>query len=145
MGDYDSSTSFLNSLLSLSAQQLEINSDYSTNGDKSVKCNIISLTSQFFGVRLTSDLSGYVGKQLKFSIDIQTDNDISLGIYRKVDGAYSSTIVSIPSGSTSATVTSPVIEDNCTELWFRLQSSELPIGNAYSSDNWRLVEVEESS
>ena len=135
MGDYDDS--IINNL-GASSQRIEITSEWCVNGYYGVKLTILSSSTQFMGIR-TSNILEYIGKQLQFSVDVNTGHAIKIAIYRKVNGSFVGTNVDIPSGSSSATITSPIIEDNCEELWFRLDGNNLPIGSSFYTDNWMLI------
>ena len=122
---------------------LEITSDYVTIGNKGLKATQ-SGNGKFIGPQLT-DASDYIGKTLKFSVDILTPNvDLKITLMQNNGTTYTSTqSTSISSGSSTHAEVSSTIESDTTMIWIRIEQSGTSwgTGEIFYTDNWCLEEV----
>lgn len=127
--------------LSIPAQNctLSYSNDWSSNGDRSLK--IYSNTNKTFYCGPQSTNLGIhnlcMGKTIQFQADINTNIPLYLRVYTNVNGTWTFQSVLISSSSNDVTVTVDVPED-CSNLWFRVDSTKGYDDVTVYTDNWRL-------
>ena len=131
---------------SISAQNciLTYTGEWSSNGNSSLK--IYSNTNKTFYCGPQSTNLGIhnlcIGKTIQFQADINTDIPLYLRVFINVNDSWSSQSVLISSSSNDVTVTVDVPED-CSNLWFRVDSTKGYDDVTVYTDNWRLFVLNE--
>lgn len=132
--------------ISISAQRctLEYTNEWSSNGHSSLK--ISSNTNNTFYCGPNSIYlnihSLCLGKTIQFLTDINTSIPLYLRIFSQVDGNWfaHSVLVNSSANNVSITVDVPL---NCTNLWFRIDSTKGYEDITCYTDNWRLIIIED--
>ena len=118
-----------------------VSSEYSANGNKSIK-SIISSTagSHYLRVKI-NDVSEILGETIKFTANVKTDYGLYLVIYAFNGSDFSSHKTSIPSNSTNYFNVTYTVPMDTVYLWIGIDFQPLAPqnpGNYYYTDDWSL-------
>ena len=132
--------------MSMTAQNCTITytNEWSSNGDRSLKIFSNSNKTFYFGPNSVylNIHSLCLSKTIQFLTDINTSIPLYLRIFSQVDGNWvaHSVLVNSSANNVSITVDVPL---NCTNLWFRIDSTKGYEDITCYTDNWRLIIIED--
>lgn len=114
--------------------------EWSSNGNRSLK--IYSNTNNTFYFGPNSEYLGItnqcIGKTIQFTADINTNVPLYLRIFIYVNGSWNAHSVLVDSLIKDACVSAEVPLD-CSNIWFRIDSTRGYEDVTVYTDNWRLI------
>ena len=135
MGDYSDTLGFTSVAPTNCASK---SSDYSTNGDYSVKCVFPSGSTGL--VRYTiNDVENLVGKTVSFSADVKTKESVKLELFEYYSGGYHVTATIIAASSTGNFQVTKEITSETSSILLDIAYAASETDNTVYTDNWKFI------